>query len=105
MHKTPDHSHLAGLELARQLFDTGPLDDLTQRLDLAIAQARAAQPAEGDGIYELERIASQLEAGGAIDPPPVFSARLDAPVRQGTSVALMLVHRRLAKLREQTPEG
>ncbi|WP_236208085.1 hypothetical protein [Pseudomonas tohonis] len=103
MQKTPDHTHLAGLKMARALIDTAAPQDLARRLDEAIARAREAGPGEGDGIFELERIARQLEAGGAIDPPPMFSGRLDAPLRQGTSLALMLIHRRLAKLREPPP--
>ncbi|BCG24726.1 hypothetical protein TUM18999_29170 [Pseudomonas tohonis] len=105
MQKTPDRTHLAGLEMARVLIATSAPEDLAQRLDEAIARAREAGPGEGDGIFELERIARQLEAGGAIDPPPMFSGRLDAPLRQGTSIALMLIHRRLAKLREPTSGG
>ncbi|UXY50489.1 hypothetical protein [Pseudomonas tohonis] len=105
MPKTPDRTHLAGLEMARALIDTSAPQDLAQRLDEAIARAREASAGEGDGVFELERIARQLEAGGAIDPPPMFSGRLDAPLRQGTSIALMLIHQRLAKLREPTPGG
>ncbi|BBP83668.1 MULTISPECIES: hypothetical protein [unclassified Pseudomonas] len=104
MEKTPDRTHLAGLEMARALIGSGAPHDLAQRLDEAIARARESTPGTGDGIFELERIARQLEAGGAIDPPPMFSGRLDAPLRQGTSIALMLIHRRLAKLREPAIE-